>query len=173
MRNEEVSPEGYLEYLKSSFDIPEELLNRLTIMLSSLESKETAEAFAHWIGCFSGVSGYVYETVPVALHAWLSHPYSYRAAVTSVIQCGGDTDSTAAIVGGLVGIAVGEEGIPKEWQDGLIEFHYSRKFLAALARSLELSAPSPPSLPEGVLLRNIFFSLSSSSMDFDDFCLLT
>jgi len=38
-----------------------------------------------------------------------------------VIECGGDTDSTAAIVGGIVGSAVGKAGIPTEWLDDLLE----------------------------------------------------
>jgi len=158
MKTEEASPRGYIEYVKSSLpDIPEELLTRLTQMLSSLESNEDTEAFAQRIGCFSGVSGYIYDTVPVALHAWLSHPFSYRAAVTSVIRCGGDTHSTAAIVGGLVGIAVGEEGIPKEWRDAILEWHYDREFFASLARSLTVAYERSPSVIRGVLLRNLLF----------------
>ena len=39
----------------------------------------------------------------------------------AVIQCGGDADTTGAIVGGIVGASVGREGIPEEWLDRLIE----------------------------------------------------
>jgi ADP-ribosylglycohydrolase len=35
--------------------------------------------------------------------------------VRSVIECGGDTDTVAAITGGICGAEVGEAGIPAEW----------------------------------------------------------
>jgi ADP-ribosylglycohydrolase len=34
--------------------------------------------------------------------------------LTPVIECGGDTDSTGAIVGGIVGTSVGQAGILAE-----------------------------------------------------------
>ena len=68
-----------------------------------------------------GVSGYVYQTVPVALHAALSHPRDLRAAVRSAIACGGDTDTVAAITGGIVGANVGASGIPDDLRRGIWE----------------------------------------------------
>jgi ADP-ribosyl-[dinitrogen reductase] hydrolase len=46
------------------------------------------------MGWKRGISGYVYQTVPIAIHAWLSHPENYHNAVLAVIKCGGDTDTT-------------------------------------------------------------------------------
>ena len=67
------------------------------------------------MGLSRGVTGFVCHTVPICIHAWLSHPGDYRSAVESVIRCGGDADTTAAITGGIVGAAVGRAGIPDEW----------------------------------------------------------
>jgi hypothetical protein len=58
----------------------------------------------------------------VALHAWLSNQENFRDAVVAVVQCGGDTDTTAAIVGGIVGCHVGKIGIPEEWLRNLLEW---------------------------------------------------
>lgn len=69
-----------------------------------------------------GVSGYVIPTVLTALDIWRCHPDDYRAAITKAIAMGGDTDTVAAIVGGLVGARVGEEGIPIEWRQGMWEW---------------------------------------------------
>jgi ADP-ribosyl-[dinitrogen reductase] hydrolase len=53
------------------------------------------------------------------------------------VACGGDTDSVAAIVGGIVGAAVGAEGIPSSWRSGLIEWPRSVDWMERLGRQLE------------------------------------
>jgi ADP-ribosylglycohydrolase len=88
----------------------------------SVESGESTTAFAESIGLKRAVTGYVYHTVPVALHAWLTHQSDFRSAIESVIDCGGDTDTTAAIVGGIVGSSVGKPGIPVDWLNKIIEW---------------------------------------------------
>jgi ADP-ribosylglycohydrolase len=67
-----------------------------------------------------GVSGYVIPTVRVALDMWQTSP-DYRSAITRAVEMGGDTDTVAAIVGGIVGAGVGREGIPQDWSQGLLE----------------------------------------------------
>ena len=79
---------------------------------------EPTSAFADSIGCTRSVSGYMYHSVPVALHAWFSRPRDLPAAVTAAIRCGGDTDTVAAITGAIVGAGVGKSGSP---QPGLAE----------------------------------------------------
>jgi ADP-ribosylglycohydrolase len=51
------------------------------------------------------------HTLPVALDACLRHQHDFRMAVTEVVRCGGDTGTTGAIVGGIVGAAVGKRGL--------------------------------------------------------------
>ena len=84
-----------------------ELICLLRNVIESVAANQTTLDFAAANGHQRGVTGYVYSTVPVAIHAWLTNPCDYRAAVMSVIECGGDTDTTAAIVGGIVGVATG------------------------------------------------------------------
>jgi len=109
------------------------------------------------------VTGYVYHTVPVALHAWLRHQRNLRSAVIEVVGCGGDTDTTGAIVGGIVGAAVGKAGIPRDWIDGLWEWPRTIAWMERLAGQLHATLTSgqaerPARLPVyGVVPRNLLF----------------
>jgi hypothetical protein len=111
------------------------------------------------------VSGYVYRTVPAAVHAWLRHQRDFRAAVTDVIRCGGDTDTTAAIVGGILGSAVGKRGIPPEWLAALFEWPRTVRWMEGLGDALGRTlaggeAGRPPRLSAAALFgRNQLFLL--------------
>jgi len=81
--------------------------------------------FADQLGLQKGVSGYVYHTVPMAIYAWYRHFGDFQKTLESVIECGGDTDTVAAIAGALAGATVGttggESGIPQDWIDGICD----------------------------------------------------
>jgi len=79
-----------------------------------------------------GVSGYAYDSVPVAVTGWFLHRHDFRAAIESVVRLGGDTDTVAAIAGALVGTGVGEAGIPEHWRAGLSDFPHGPTRLNAL-----------------------------------------
>jgi ADP-ribosyl-[dinitrogen reductase] hydrolase len=105
----------------------------LRIVKRAVESAERADStpeFAAQSGLHRGPGGYCLESVPVALHAWMRNPTDIRSAVTETIRCGGDTDTMAAIVGGIVGARVGPMGIPKSWVDGLVDWPLTSKRLA-------------------------------------------
>lgn len=62
-------------------------------------------------------TGYVVETLEAALWC-VYHTRSYRDCVLEAVNLGGDTDTIAAVAGGLAGIIYGcggESGIPDEW----------------------------------------------------------
>jgi ADP-ribosylglycohydrolase len=128
----------------------------------SVARSESTMAFAEAIGCANEVTGYVLHTVPIAIHCWLSHPDDIAAALPAVIACGGDTDTVAAIVGGIIGARVGPEGIPEHWKTGLIEWPRSISWITCLAqRAARAEAnknfrPLPLNIP-GLLLRNLVF----------------
>lgn len=86
-----------------------------------LQGKEVT-AFAESLGLSRGVSGYAYHTVPVAIYAWLRHRGDFRGALCAALDCGGDSDSVGAIVGGLAGVDVGPNGLPQEWLTRLWEW---------------------------------------------------
>ncbi len=55
------------------------------------------------------------DTVPFCLWAAARHLDDYQAAIITTIRAGGDIDTNCAIVGGIVSLAVGREGIPRGW----------------------------------------------------------
>ena len=63
-------------------------------------------------------SGYVVDTLEAALWC-LTTTYSYKECVLKAVNLGEDTDTVAAIAGGLAGIKYGYDAIPKEWIDKL------------------------------------------------------
>lgn len=58
--------------------------------------------------------GYVIEVLESSIWFFLNKD-SYKETILSIINLGHDTDTSAAIAGGLAGIYYGQKGIPKEW----------------------------------------------------------
>jgi ADP-ribosyl-[dinitrogen reductase] hydrolase len=165
-RSSTVSGDDFLTLFRNNMASPadaqlEELLSRA---VASADSGNSTMQFATELGLQRGVSGYVMHTVPVVIHAWLQNPVSFRQAVTAVIRCGGDTDTTGAIVGAIVGSRVGKAGIPAEWLESFAEWPQSLDWIESLGNALHeaLEAGEPrhcPTLPIGALLaRNLFFA---------------
>jgi ADP-ribosylglycohydrolase len=168
---EKISAKHYLHALQTrleptllSFD--QEKIVFLALVervVKSLEHAQTTAEFAKELGLARGVSGYIYHTLPIVLHSWLRHQHDFRLAVTQVIRCGGDTDTTAAIVGAIVGAGVGKQGIPTAWLNGLWEWPRNVVWLETLAKRLhdvmqQHTHQQALSLPvHGLLLRNVGF----------------
>ena len=131
--------------------------------LAAFDAGEDAPAFCAAHGMAGGVSGFVNRTVPVAALIVLRHPRDFEAAIRETLACGGDTDTVAAIVGGIVGAGTGPDGIPREWQAGLRDWPRSRAWLVELAETLALreglglERPVPKLSVVGLLLRNLLF----------------
>ncbi len=83
-----------------------------------------------------GVSGYCYSSLAVALQIWLRHYDDAQAAITEAVRCGGDTDTVAAIVGGMVGARVGRSGLPDAWLRDLTDWPRSVAWMDALCAQL-------------------------------------
>jgi ADP-ribosyl-[dinitrogen reductase] hydrolase len=62
-------------------------------------------------------SGYVVDCLHSARLALTEN--SYEGVVKAAIALGNDTDTTAAVAGGLAGIVFGTKGIPVRWRQGL------------------------------------------------------
>lgn len=56
------------------------------------------------------------DTVPFALWSAAGHLANYEEALWATVQGLGDRDTTCAIVGGIVAMYTGVEGIPQEWR---------------------------------------------------------
>ena len=68
-------------------------------------------------------TGYVVDTLEAAIWCLLN-TNSYRECVLTAVNLGDDTDTIAAIVGGLAGALYGYDAIPEEWRDTLIKRDY-------------------------------------------------
>ena len=137
--------------------------NWISLAETALERQETVAGFAHTLSLEAALTGYSLQVVPIALYAWLRHRADFREAVTAAIACGGDTDTVAAIVGGLCGATVGSRNIPTEWINRLAEWPRSVAFMRKLAEQLAEQQNSGRALGEvhyfwpGLLPRNVLF----------------
>lgn len=68
-----------------------------------------------------GTNGYVPETVGAAFYC-IGATESFQDAVIMAVRGGGDTDTTAAIVGAMAGTWYGLDAIPSEYKDNVENF---------------------------------------------------
>ena len=80
-------------------------------------------------------SGYVLHTLQAALRCFL-RTENYADCVLQAVNLGEDTDTTAAVAGGLAGLYYGEESIPAQWLDVLARREDIRYMCAAFADSM-------------------------------------
>ncbi len=65
------------------------------------------------VGCGERISAV--DTVPFALWCAAAHLDDLVEALWATARPGGDSDTTCAIVGGIVGARTGLEGVPADW----------------------------------------------------------
>lgn len=98
----------------------ERILSKRIISVSEKEIKST---------------GYVIDTLEAVLWTFF-HADGYRDAILKAINLGGDTDTIAAITGGVAGIYYGANDIPKEWIQSMAKkeelYHMFRRFVTIL-----------------------------------------
>lgn len=165
---ETIIPEIYLAKLKDL--LPQDAIEFIALVekvITSINKKESTEIFAESLGLEKGITGYIYHTVPVVLHCWLTNQNDYNKGIKEIIACGGDTDTTAAILGGIIGVRVGEDGIDKSLRANFFEYPRSLKWLRELGLKLAKSLDSEnfESQKEleismiAIFIRNLFFML--------------
>lgn len=81
-------------------------------------------------------SGYVLDALEAALWCLLTTD-DYKSLALKAVNLGGDTDTTAAIAGGLAGIFYGAEAIPDEWLKILKRRDYLEKISEDFAAATE------------------------------------
>jgi ADP-ribosyl-[dinitrogen reductase] hydrolase len=159
-----VTPEEYYLTLKQYLNSEAaEFLSLIKLACDSVSKKETAVLFAHNSGNKTGISGYVYDTVPTVIQVWLRHQQDYLNGVREIICLGGDTDSTAAILGGIIGASVGKGGIPRRWLKDLADFPRTVNWMERLGERLaqtctnQIKQPPLPLAIYWIPLRNLLF----------------
>ena len=71
-------------------------------------------------------TGYIVDTLEAVFWCFLNSK-DYNETVLKAVNLGGDTDTIAAITGGLLGIHYGIENINKNWRNTLIKYDYIEK----------------------------------------------
>ncbi len=156
--------EAFLDVVKSAGPSDNEWLDIVSKMAASLQNEESVSDFAERLGQSRGVSGYAYHSVPVAVYAWHRHFGDYYQTLGAVMVCGGDTDTVGAMAGAMAGAVTGEQGIPVDWIDGILEWprgvHVLRRIADELAKAAsDPSAGSLVSYPwPAAFIRNLFFT---------------
>jgi ADP-ribosylglycohydrolase len=162
---ERPSPEAFLTLLESIGRDDDEWSRLVDSIRRGHDDDLAVHRFAARLGLDKGVSGYVYDTVPVALYAWFRHFGDFEGTLTAVLECGGDTDTIGAIAGALAGAQVGERGVPRDWVRGVVDWPRGVPLLRRLAdRLASVSSTREPDRPvryfwPAVPLRNLLFLL--------------
>ena len=138
-----------------------EWIERIGKLEKAFDEKLSVLQFADSLGLAKGVTGYIYDTVPVVIYAWLRHYGDYAATIKSVIECGGDTDTIGAIAGALAGAVTGQGGIPRKWIEGISDWPLSVRVLKEAAVRLAMKKCGAEVGPVGDFwfltpLRNLF-----------------
>lgn len=87
-------------------------------------------------------SGYVVDTLEAAVWCVLTTD-NYRDCVLKAVNLGEDTDTVAAIAGGLAGALYGYDGIPEEWKNTLIKREYIEEMCDRAAAAWYTPEPPP------------------------------
>ncbi len=77
-------------------------------------------------------SGYVVHTLEAVLWSFFT-TNTYKECVLKAVNLGEDTDTTAAIAGGLAGIYYGSQGIPQNWINSVVKLDDIQKLCAKFA----------------------------------------
>ena len=88
-------------------------------------------------------TGYVIDTLEAALWCFLNTG-NYKDCVLTAVNLGGDTDTVAAVAGGLAGIYYGiggESGIPEEWVNKIARNFYIKELCDDFERTIVKGAP--------------------------------
>ena len=156
-------PEDFRRLLREAGEDDDEWCGIVDTLSDSWEKGLSVGEFARRLGLTRGITVYVYHTVPVVAYAWFGHFGNFEETVVSVLDCGGDTDTTGAIAGALAGAVVGEKGIPPRWVAGVKDWPVGvpllRKTSDKLAERIGAAAgTSPPAwFWPAVPLRNLLF----------------
>jgi len=159
------SAEKFLDLLRSSGEHEPQWLAIVEDMGRAVDADWPVQAYADSLGLQQGVSGFIYHTVPVVSYAWYRHFGDFKATLSAVLDCGGDTDTSGAIAGALAAAVVGESGIPRSWIQGIVDWPRGVSLCYRVADKLceasrrQRATPVIPYLWPALIVRNFLFLL--------------
>ena len=87
------------------------------------------------------------EALAIGVHCALKHTWDFKSGVLEAVNIDGDSDSTGAVTGNLLGAINGEKAIPEKWRSGLCEYDIVSKIADDLASGIE-EGPDGHATPE-------------------------
>jgi ADP-ribosyl-[dinitrogen reductase] hydrolase len=126
----------------------------------AVANRKSVKDFAGDMGFGQGVSGYAVHTMIMVLFIWLRHRGDFRTMICEAIECGGDTDSVAAIVGGIAGAETLE--FDPRWTGRICDYPHSMDYLIRLGNALGQSTSGHAGVSSAlfnplILPRNVIF----------------
>ncbi len=125
---------------------------------SAWSSEADLDGFRIEAGFERGVSGFIVHTLPAVVYCIRKHDDA-RGAIEAAVRLGGDTDTTGAIVGAIVGARHGAAALPSAWIDGLSDWPLTVLQLRRLGQALADGTPPPAQRWLAAIPRNIAFTL--------------
>lgn len=163
MKNDPITTDNCMQSLQNIINDDSELEKLVNNAIESAKLNQSAEEFCQQINLKKSVSGYIYHTLPVVLQIVLRHNNNFEQSINEAVACGGDTDTVAAIIGGIIGANTGIEGIPEDWINNLKDWprnkHYLQHLVDELCAVKWFKKPGTTKWMDPVRLwiRNIFF----------------
>ena len=160
-----ITIDNCFQVLEPIIDDDKDLKEIVLKAIESVKQNQSANEFCAEINQVKGVGGYIYHTFPVVLQIVLRHNNDYEKAISEAIACGGDTDTVAAIIGGIVGANTGVEGIPTDWIENMKDWprdkHYLQHLVDELCAVKWFKKPGTTKWMDPIRLwiRNIFFMI--------------
>jgi ADP-ribosylglycohydrolase len=93
--------------------MPDSEVKRRIVLASQLPAQSPVKQVAATLGCGELVTAP--DTVPFCIWVAAHRLGNFVGALSDTISVGGDCDTNAAIVGGIVALSTGLEGIPADW----------------------------------------------------------
>lgn len=164
-QSENISPQHFIHILSKSLAKCEspDFLKLMNKAATSAQANQSVGDFAASLGSRNGISGYMYHTVPCVIQTWLRYQADFKGGLQEILSAGGDTDTSGAILGAILGARAGKEGIPEEWRTRIVEWPRTISWMAQLGHCLaasltgEMSTKCPGYFVPGVVLRNLIF----------------
>jgi ADP-ribosylglycohydrolase len=115
-----------IAFLYQGYDLEDSLDRVMTHLNNVEEARETLEALQKARRAQSvaelGEGWVAEEALAIAVFCALHHRKDFRKGVLAAVNITGDSDSTGAITGNILGLLNGEEGIPLNWRKQLREY---------------------------------------------------
>lgn len=132
-------------------------------LASFLEAGKSPRAVARHFD-YATVSSDIIPTTVMAAYCWLRYPKNFERAVISAVSLGGDTATTGAVVGGLVGAHIGRSKLPESLVKRLAGKPHGRSWIKQVANRFShwphgaddlYMAPAEPTYPLMQIARNL------------------